>query len=128
MIYFLNFGHASTPLEGQEEVRRLDLSVQNLPDPSDPAGVLEAARTLVRSAGEFLREARTDNHSVVVALPGSSLVAAALIGLLAGMLGFMPSVVVGTKTSEGFVYRLSRKLVLPDVRDAGRALRPDLNL
>jgi hypothetical protein len=127
-VFFLNLGHAATPHVAPEgtEVRRADCPVPNLRDPSDPVEVGQVALALVRGQAAELRSALQNGERIVVALPGASGVAAAVVAALTGLLGFMPRTLVATRTEAGFVYDLSKVLDLSEVRETARALRPEL--
>ena len=127
-ILFLNFGHAATPHVAPEgtEVRRIDCPVPNLRDPSDPVEVGQVAMALVRGQADHLRSALQNGERIVVALPGASGVAAAVVAALQGLLGFMPWTLVATRTEAGFVYDLGKALDLSGVRETARGLRTEL--
>jgi hypothetical protein len=127
-VLFLNLGHSATTHVSPEglEVHRVDCPVPNLRDPSDPKEVAEVALALVRGQAEALRSALQNGERIVVALPGASGVAAAVVATLTGLLGFMPAVLVATRTEAGFVYDLSKALDLTEVREMARGLRPEL--
>jgi hypothetical protein len=128
-VFFLNLGHAATPHVAPEgtEVRRIDCPVPNLRDPSDPVEVGQVALALVRGQAEALRSALQNGERIVVALPGASGVAAAVIAALQGLLGFMPYTLMATRTGDGsFTYVLGKALDLSGVREAARALRTEL--
>jgi hypothetical protein len=127
-VLFLNLGHSATPHVSPEgvEVHRVDCPVPNLRDPSDAVEIAEVALALVRGQAAQLRSALQNGERIVVALPGASGVAAAVVAVLTGLLGFMPAVLVATRTEAGFVYDLGRSLDLSGVREAARALRTEL--
>jgi hypothetical protein len=127
-VFFLNLGHVATPHVAPQgtEVRRIDCPVPNLRDPSDPVEVGQVALALVRGQAEALRSALQNGERIVVALPGASGVAAAVVATLTGLLGFMPAVLVATRTEAGFVYDLGRSLDLSGVRETSRGLRTEL--
>jgi len=127
-ILFLNLGHAATPYVAPEgtEVRRVDCPVPNLRDPSDPVEVGQVALALVRGQAAELRSALQNEERIVIGLPGASGVAAAVVAALTGLLGFMPSTLVATRTEAGFVYDLSKVLDLSEVRETARGLRTEL--
>jgi hypothetical protein len=127
-VLFLNLGHQATPHRAPEgvEVHRVDCPVANLRDPSDPGEIAEVALALVRGQADHLRSALQNGERIVVALPGASGVAAGVVAALTGLLGFMPCTLVATRTEAGFVYDLGRSLDLSGVREAARALRPEL--
>jgi hypothetical protein len=127
-VFFLNLGHQATPHVSPEgtEVRRVDCPVANLRDPSDPGEIAEVALALVRGQADHLRSALQNGERIVVALPGASGVAAAVVAALTGLLGFMPAVLVATRTEAGFVYDLGRSLDLSVVRETARGLRTEL--
>ncbi len=128
-ILFLNFGHQATPHVSPEgvEVRRVDCPVPNLRDPSDPKEIAEVALALVRGQAAELRSALQNGERIVIGLPGASGVAAAVVAALTGLLGFMPCTLVATRTEAGsFTYVLGKALDLSEVREAARALRPEL--
>jgi hypothetical protein len=127
-VLFLNLGHQATPHVSPEgtEVRRVDCPVANLRDPSDPGEIAEVALALVRGQAEALRSALQNGERIVVALPGASGVAAGVVAALTGLLGFMPAVLVATRTEAGFVYDLGKALDLSEVREMARGLRPEL--
>ena len=129
-IFFLNFGHGATPhvAPARVEVRRVDVPVANLQDPSDPVEVAHVALALVRDQAEALRFALQNGEQIVVGLPGASGVAAAVVAALTGLLGFMPRTLVATRTEAGFVYDLGRSLDLSEVRDEARGFRSKLGL
>lgn len=124
-FFFLNFGHASTPVVGQEgaEVRRVNSAVPNLSDPSNPQVVLEAVQSLLGTVAGEIRQAITDGETIVIGLPGASSVAVGILAILHGALGYFPQALTGTRTETGFVYDFARVLNLNEVRDIGRGLR-----
>ena len=128
-VLFLNLGHQATPHASPEgvEVHRVDCPVPNLRDPSDPVEVAEVALALVRGQADHLRSALQNGERIVVALPGASGVAAAVVAALTGLLGFLPSILVATRTEAGgFVYDLGKALDLSGVREMARGLRTEL--
>ena len=127
-VFFLNLGHQATSHVSPEgaEVRRVDCPVGNLRDPSDPMEVAEVALALVRGQAAELRSALQNGERIVIGLPGASGVAAAVVAALTGLLGFMPAVLVATRTEAGFVYDLGRSLDLSGVRETARGLRTEL--
>lgn len=125
-IFFLNFGHASTPLAGDEglEVVRINNSVPNLKDPSDPKEVGEVVQSLIQGAGEELRRAVNDGETVVIGLPGASSVAVTIVAVTQGLLGYFPKTLAGSKKETGsFVYDLGKVFDLNQARETGRGLR-----
>ena len=128
-IFFLNFGHASTPhISGEDvEVVRKDITVQ-LQDPSDPAEITATALDLAASIAADLADYRKKGYLVVVGLPGASAVAVAIAMALGGLLGFVPLSVIGTKQNGSFVYDLTRAFDPGDIRDKARFLRGQFGL
>jgi hypothetical protein len=126
-IFFLNFGHASTPHFANAEVIRKDITVQ-LQDPSDPAEITTVALDLAASIAADLANYRKEGYLVVIGLPGASAVAVAIAMALQGLLGFTPLSVVGTKRNGGFIYDLTRAFDPGDIRDKARFLRGQFGL
>ncbi len=127
-VLFINFGHASTPVEATGvDVDRIDIVVQ-LADPSDPQEITQKAIELATGVAGKIAEASRDGKIVVVGLPGASGIAAALVLALQGLLGYAPLAVVGTRRNGGFVYDLNRAIDLTEIRDKARLFRGEYGL
>ena len=127
-IFFLNMGHAATPHRASDgcEVRRVDYPLPNISDPSDPAEVDEVAMVLLWKQADEIRSVLLNGELIVMGLLGAAGIAVGFIAALAGLLGFMPRVLVATRTETGFLYDLRRAFDLYEVREAARRVRQEL--
>ena len=125
-ILFLNFGHHTmTPISAPEDVylRRLPVRI-TLNDPSDGNEVYIKARDAVLKISGHLRDAVRDDEEIIVALPGASMIATAVVIAISAVLKYNPIVVTGTKISGGYVYSLNEDRLV-DLEDLWNDVRGD---
>lgn len=107
-VLFLNLTrHSLTPTSTPKDmfVKRID-EYAPLDDPSDAVQVWDTAQELIVKVEDELKDALSKELEIIVALPGTSLLAATLAVGLWTRANTRINLVTATKTREGYVFNL----------------------
>lgn len=113
-VLFLNLTrHEKTAVVSSPDmyVKRVN-SFISVNDHSQADDVWEVANQMVNNVKADIEEAIEKEHEILVALPGTSLLAATLAVGLWTLSNYRMGLVTATKTKEGFIFNLSAEKVI----------------
>ncbi len=113
-ILFINFSHYElTPIDCEEDsyVRRFHSEI-SLNDPTNGKEIKQVVDKALSGVGKTIIDALTNGYEVIIALPGASMVAAAVTAGYFKMTNQLPTVIAATKTSKGYLYKLREDRLL----------------
>ena len=113
-VLFLNLTrHEKTAVSSSPDmyVKRINAYFQ-VNDHSDAGEVFSVANEMIKQVETDIKEAITKDHEILVALPGTSLLAATLAVGLWTLSNYQIGLVTATKTKEGFIFNLSPEKII----------------